>query len=218
MVSQESGTQFAAFLFKSASRFPSNNERFETAGSRAVFVRKSMTRSTMKETAMNNRIKRRVVCCPSMTDAKLEERLVLSAATPPPAPAPFFSAVSIGNPIHARTAAQLRLAHTRMSELATVVRRDAVAFDTAPMGQRAVHATTTVLSHSSALPAGSARRVVTILPGAPVGSSLTSAPNEPTSVASSDANAVSSEPGGSPGSTVSLGSTGTAGGVPFQSR
>ena len=39
---------------------------------------------------MNNRTKRRVVCCPSMTDAKLEERLVLSAATPLPAPAPFF--------------------------------------------------------------------------------------------------------------------------------
>jgi hypothetical protein len=167
---------------------------------------------------MNNRTKRRVVCCPSMTDAKLEERLVLSAATPPPALAPFFSAVSIGNPIHARTAVQLRLAHTRMSELATVVRRDAVAFDTAAIGQRAVHATATVLSHPSALRAGSAQRVLTILPGALMGSSLTSAPTDPTAVGSSDDNTVSSEPGGSPSSAVSLGSTGTAGGVPFQSR
>jgi hypothetical protein len=78
---------------------------------------------------MKNRTKSHVAFCPSVTEAKLEERLVLSSTntvTPPASPAPFFSSVVIGNPIHAKTVAQLRTAYAREVALTAVNLRSGV--------------------------------------------------------------------------------------------
>jgi hypothetical protein len=78
---------------------------------------------------MKNRIKRQVAFSPSVTEAKLEERLVLSSTntvTPSASPAPFFSSVVIGNPIHAKTVAQLRSAYAREVALTAVNLRSVV--------------------------------------------------------------------------------------------
>jgi hypothetical protein len=98
-------------------------------GSAPSVLRPHTLISTSKENIMSTRHKRRAGFCPSATDAKLEQRIVLSSAsavTPTPAPAPFFSSVVIGSPIHANTVAQLRHAYTREVALTAVDLRSAV--------------------------------------------------------------------------------------------
>jgi hypothetical protein len=170
---------------------------------------------------MTNRIKRGVSFRPSATEAKLEERLVLSSSTtviPAPAPTPFFSSVLIGNPIHARTVGQFRSAHARQVALATVSGRSSVALEIARSDHSAPSATVTQLSRRASLVAASGMRFVPTTPSALLAGSLTSVASALSSDFGSSASPVPSVTP-SPGlTTISLGSTGTAGGVAWQSR
>jgi hypothetical protein len=159
-----------------------------------------------------SRIKKRVSFCPSTTEARLEERIVLSSAssvTPPAAPPPFFSSVVIGNPSPAKTVAQLRNAYKRDVALTTVNLRSAFANEIGQLYangnvptqqqltdfnanlQGALDATALQLSTQASLLPGSGTRLVSGIQNALLGSGSTSLSSQLSSVLQSNRNTAS---------------------------
>ena len=165
---------------------------------------------------MNTRLKKRGRLCPSTTEAKLEERIVLSSTTadiPAPAPAPFFSSVVIGNPLHARTVGQMRRAHAREVTLPTVTARSSAPFKIAP----SVHPVTPLTPRASVV-AASGMRFVPTTPSALSVANLSSVASARTSDLRSSGTPVPAVAPSPSLTTISLGSTGFADGVEWQSR
>ena len=144
---------------------------------------------------MNNRMRNRTTFHPSLAEATLENRLVLSSAgtfvppTPPPAPPPVYSDVVILKPTSLAIARQLRTDYTRQVQLATLDLRNAVALEirqlyangSVPTSQllndfdASVHgtidATALRLSSQASLLPGSGARLVPAVQNALLGSS-----------------------------------------------
>ena len=80
---------------------------------------------------MTNRMNKRFAFHPSVAEAQLEERVVLSSTatvvTPPPAPPPVYSAVIIHDVAPWKTVKQLRAAYAHQVKLATLDLRNQVA-------------------------------------------------------------------------------------------
>jgi hypothetical protein len=86
---------------------------------------------------MTTRMMKRNAFNPSVTEARLEERLVLSstssALTPAPAPPPVFSNILIGHARPWRNVAQLRAAYAREGRIAALELRNEVAREISQM-------------------------------------------------------------------------------------
>ncbi|MGO9462780.1 MAG: hypothetical protein ACLQVF_01265, partial [Isosphaeraceae bacterium] len=133
---------------------------------------------------------------PSVTEATLENRLVLSSAstvvTPPPAPPPVYSAVVIRGPVQWTTVGQLRTAYAGQVQLATLDLRNAAALQIRELYangsdpttqqladfnaslQGTIDATALQLSSQASLLPGSATRLVPAIQNSLLGSSSTS--------------------------------------------
>ena len=89
-----------------------------------------MLQNRMRVDTMNHRIKRRNAFHPSLTEASLEERVVLASGTvpltPPPAPPPVYSRILVGGPVHWRTAKQLRAAYAHQARIETLLLQNVV--------------------------------------------------------------------------------------------
>jgi len=79
---------------------------------------------------MDNRSKRRNAFHPSLTEAKLEERLVLnagvSAVTPPPAPPPVYSNILVGHAVAGQTVRALRVNYAHEARVEALLLRNVV--------------------------------------------------------------------------------------------
>ncbi len=142
---------------------------------------------------MNNRMQKRITFSPTVNEARLEERLVLSSGTtavvtPPPAPAPFFSRVPFDRGGHRLTVAELRHAYDQqVRSETTALRREMRAevqqlrangstptsqqladFDATMAG--AINATALSLSSQASLLPNSATRLVPAIQNALLGS------------------------------------------------
>jgi hypothetical protein len=214
-LNQVRGTQFAEFI----SRCYGNNTppplSVRVSGSASSVLRPHIDKDTTRRgNIMNTRLKKRDRLCPSTTEAKLEERIVLSSTTtdiPAPAPAPFFSSVVIGNPLHTRTVGQMRRAHAREVTLATVTARSSAALKITP----SVHPTVTP---RASVVAASGMRFVPTTPSALSVANLSSVASARSSDLRSSGTPVPAVTPSPSLTTISLGSTGFADGVEWQSR
>ena len=170
---------------------------------------------------MTNRAKRTVSFRPSTIEAQLEERVVLSSAhlaLPAPAPAPFFSSEPIGNPVHVRTLKQLRIAHARQAALSIVTARDSVSLNLILSVPNIAAGTSTLVSRQVSVVPTANTRLTPIFAELPSNSGSTGVVIPSSSALPAGGSKNSSEPTGSSGLGISLGLSGTAGGVAFQSR